>query len=126
MPTYSFECYDDDGGCGHYFEITCSMSEIENKRPKCPNCQKKSSVFRNYDNNIYVFDSSPKTIGALADRNAARMSDEEINHIKTKNRIKKPKFTGSLPEGASLLTVDNKGNKIIPNKQGKDFRKKHE
>jgi hypothetical protein len=124
MPVYGFRCYDDEGGCDFYFEINCPMSEIEGKKPSCPNCEASSSVFRDFDGDVYVFDSSPKTVGALADRNGARMSQDQINHIKTKNRIQKPKFTGSLPEGASLLPVDKDGRKIMPTRMGKDFRRK--
>lgn len=113
MPTYTFKCFEENGGCNHHFEITCSMDEIVNLKPKCPNCNKKKSVFRNYDD-VYIFDGSPKTLGALAERNGSRMSADEIHEIKTKNRIQKPKFSGSMPQGGSLLPVDSKGRKIMP------------
>ena len=118
MPLYTFMCDPENRGCSHVFSISCLMNEISTKKPKCPGCKKTKSVIRDWSNdNIYVGDSSPKTVGALADRNARNMSSDEQHSIKTKNRIQKPKFTGSVPEGGSLLPVDSKGKKYIPKKK---------
>lgn len=117
MPIYTFECYTDKNGCGHQFSITCLMSEISDKKPKCPQCNKIDTIARNFAiDNVYVGDEAPKTVGALAERNASRMSEDEMNEIKTKGKIQKPKFAGPRPEGSSLLPVDSKGNKIMPKK----------
>lgn len=120
MPNYGFQCYLEDGGCDHIFEIKCSMEEISNKSPKCPNCHKKKSVFRLF-NDVYVYDGTPKTVGSLAERNCDKMSDDQRHAIANKHKTVKPKFSPKLPEGASLLPVDNKGNKVIPTRKGKDF-----
>ena len=48
-----------------------------------------------------------------------------MTRIKTKDRIK-PKFTGSLPEGASLIPVDSQGNKIASTQKGKNFGRPNE
>lgn len=115
MPTYIFKCYDDEGGCDHTFEITCPMNEIQGLKPICPECQSCESVFRDFSGDVYVFDSAPKTVGTLAERNASRMSNDQMQEIKTKDRLK-PKFTGSLPQGAKLYDGPT-------NKKGKDLGK---
>ena len=121
MPSYGFECYEDDGGCGMQFDIICSWDDIEGKAPKCPNCNKKKAVSRNFSGNVIVFDASAKTVGALAERNGSRMSADEIHHIQTHNRLSKPKFSGSLPTGGSLKPVDSQGRMIPDTKKGKDL-----
>lgn len=121
MPTYGFECYEDEDGCGLYFEIECSMDEISNTKPECPECHSIDAVARNFQGDVYVFDSSPKTVGALADRNASKISADEQHEIKTKNRLQKPKFTGSLPQGASLPVVNSDGERVASTRKGKDF-----
>ena len=122
MPTYTFLCDTDNKGCGNSFKVTCSMEKILELKPKCSNCRKSKPVIRDWSSdNIYIGDATPTTVGALAERNGERMSTDEINHIQTKNRIQKPKFAGTLPEGASLLPVDSKGKKVAPKKKGKDL-----
>ena len=113
MPRYLFECYEEDGGCGELFEIECSMGEIVGLKPNCPICQHSIAVNRNFNGDIYVFDSSPRTVGGLADRNASRKSSDEKEHLNRKHKSRQP-YTGSLPEGGSLLPTDSKGNKIAP------------
>ena len=124
MPVYIYECYEEDGGCSTVFEIQCNRDEISQQKPICPGCSKKKSVSRNF-NDVYVFDSSPRTVGSLADKNAKKMSNDQMTRIKTKDRIK-PKFTGSLPEGASLIPVDSQGNKIASTQKGKNFGRPNE
>jgi predicted nucleic acid-binding Zn ribbon protein len=113
MPIYTFECYEEDGGCGNVFDIKCSMNEIQKQKPICPECNNVKAVSRNFCDNLYVHDGSPKTVGTLAERNASRMSNDQMQEIKTKNRIK-PQFSGSLPDGAKLYDGPS-------NKRGKDF-----
>jgi len=109
MPEYGFECYEEDGGCNCQFDITCSRDDIEGKKPKCPNCKKKKAVSRNFSlGNVIVFDATPQTVGALADKNGDKVSADERAYLKSKY-IQKPKFTGALPDGASLPTRDSQG-----------------
>jgi putative FmdB family regulatory protein len=37
MPTYEFECHK----CKKKFSLVLSLSEYENKKPKCPKCGSK-------------------------------------------------------------------------------------
>jgi len=119
MPTYGFECEH----CDLLFDIICPMDDIIGLKAKCPKCNSKKHTFRNFSGNLYICNATPTTIGALAERNGARMSADEIQSIQTKNRIQKPKFSGSLPKGGSLLPVDSKGKKIMPTKMGKNPRR---
>jgi len=126
MPIYTFECYEEDGGCGQIFDISCGMNEISTlPKPLCPNCNNNIAVSRNFNSDVYVFDSSPRTVGALAERNTNRMSEDQRNALNEKHTSYKKPFTGKLPEGGSLFPVDSKG-KIIPsNRRPKKPRKKN-
>ena len=90
MPLYPFECLtgQDYLGCGAVFDITCTMSEISTIKPECPKCGQVDSVFRVW----HGYDAAPyheTTLGSLADRNAAKLSDDEKLYLKEKYRTKK-------------------------------------
>lgn len=120
MPVYGFECHKSEDGCGLKFDICCSRDEIVDYKANCPNCSTNSSVFRNFEGNIYVCDSSPKTVGALAERNSARMSKDHKRSLESEYK-NKPKYTGTLPDGGSLIPVDSKGKKIASTKKGRNL-----
>jgi len=108
MPDYTFNCEI----CKILFEITVPMDKIIGLKPECPHCKKKGKVFRKYDD-IYVYDSSPRTVGTLAERNTIRTSQDEQDYINAKNTAyKRQPFTGSLPEGGSLYPVNDKGERV--------------
>tara|TARA_R100000306_G_C4360489_1_gene134990 strand:- start:831 stop:1238 length:408 start_codon:yes stop_codon:yes gene_type:complete len=121
MPSYIFTCYEDEKGCGHTFDILATMDEAPSLKPTCPNCHKRKSVARNYElQNVVVYDSSPTTLGSLADRNSERMSDDQKNHLTNKNNAYRDQaFTGSLPKGGSLVPRNDKGQRIASTKQRK-------
>lgn len=91
MPTYVFEC-DEDSGCGNVWEIKCSMSELDEKKPKsCPSCKKRKHIIRVYDPNVTV--NVDKTLGSLADKNARKMSADEKANLSRKHTEYKRKKT---------------------------------
>ena len=98
MPKYTFICDEEDGGCSNGFILHCLMSEYSDKQP-CPICKKRKPVRRCYeaDTLSYIGDSSPKTVGALADHNTSKLSSDELHHINEKNTRYK-KDDGSLPQ----------------------------
>lgn len=119
MPVYAFECYEEDGGCGIVFDISCKMTEIQSLKPKCPGCKKKKPVARNFNSDIGI-SVACTTVGAMADRNSERFSADYKNHLLTTQR-EKPPFSGKLPEGASLKPVDSKGKTLPSTKPGRNF-----
>lgn len=107
---YDFECYEEDGGCGSQFEISCSMSEITDLKPKCPNCDKKKAVSRVFGGIIV---SAPKTLGSLMDKNTSSMSEDYKNHLHKKhNAYRDKEFTGKLGEGMKTYEKDKDGKRI--------------
>ena len=89
MPTYAFECDIERDGCGHCFESQYTMSEIVNASPKCPQCNKQQSVHRNYQmESVMFYDTTPRTVGTLAERNAKKS---------VKKLPQKKKYTGPQP-----------------------------
>jgi hypothetical protein len=119
MPTYIFECFEDEGGCGTQYEQRLSMSEIDSYKPKCPTCKKRKCVKRNLTeelSGVYFTNSQPQTLGALAEKNTSRLSNDERVFIKKQNTkyLDEP-FQGSLPEGASLYPVDAQGRRLPSN-----------
>lgn len=80
MPEYTFQCDQEDNGCGHIFSIVCPISKYSPKQ-KCPQCKKTKPVHREYllDNltgNIIKGDEQI-TLGHLADRNRSRYSHDQ-------------------------------------------------
>lgn len=105
---YDFECYEDEDGCGSQFEITCSMSEISQLKPKCPVCHKEKPVHR-FWGNVYCFGPN-KTLGSLADKNSKGMSSDQKHYLNQKNNAYRYKeFQGALPEGAKKFERDSDG-----------------
>jgi len=112
---YDFECYLEDGGCGHQFEVKSSMNEIVGLKPKCPACKGKKAVARNYGG-VHVFDGQ-KTLGSLADKNSSKMSEDFKNYLTKKHtEYQREPFSGKLSEGMEVYQRDGDG-KIIPRKQ---------
>ena len=118
MPIYIFECDKDLGGCGNIFDVEAFMSDAPTLKPTCKACRKRKPVIRNYKlQTVTIFDSSPKTLAAQAERNTSRTSLDEQHSINQKNtEYKRQPFSGSLPEGGSLLPRDS-DNQRIPSKQ---------
>jgi ABC-type transporter MlaC component len=100
---YCFECYESESGCGHKFDVVCEMSEIIGLKPKCPKCRKKSTVFRNYENEqVTPYDPTPKTLGSLAEQNTKKYSKEQREEMtKNFNSYLENPFTGPTPTGAT-------------------------
>jgi hypothetical protein len=127
MPNYIFECYAEDGGCGYIFEVEAPAEDASKLKPACLSCNQRKPVSRNYQlESVSVFDVSPKTVGALAERNTERLSEDEKSSIfRRNNEYKNQPFTGSLPDGGSLISRDTKGKRIPSKHQRKtDPRRK--
>lgn len=123
MPTYIFKCFEDEGGCGEHYEVRLSMSETDTYQPKCPTCHKSKCVKRNFTaelEDVYFTQAKPQTLGALAERNTSRLSNDEKAKInRENNKYKDEPFQGSLPEGASLFPVDAQGKRISSREQSR-------
>lgn len=89
MPQYQFECRREYDGCGFVFDIFCGMDEISEKTEniECPECHSKTAVFRDWG--IGCAPSTFTTLGMLADRQAAKLSKEEKQHLREKHKTKK-------------------------------------
>lgn len=123
MPTYQFYCDSDIGGCNNKFEVTMMMSELDDFKPVCTECT-RHEFMRLQLYTPYVYDSSPRTVGTLSERNTRKMSRDEKNHIYTKNtEYRDKRFSGSLPDGGKLYPVDNE-NKRMSNKPKRKSKRK--
>jgi len=127
MITYVFTCYEEDGGCGHTFEVEAHMSDVKGLKPRCPECRKIKSVARDFcaEDKSFV-DASPTTVAALAERNTSRLSTDEKHHIHKKlNAYRDKPYTGPMPKDGSLVPRDADGKRIPSTKtHTKDPRKK--
>jgi hypothetical protein len=105
MQFYCFECYAEDGGCSHQFELSSSKDEISKLKPRCPNCKKYKPVGRNYGaEHVGMSMDVPRTIGALADKNADAYSDERKQQmILEQNEYKLNRPAMDLPDGMSWV-----------------------
>lgn len=100
MPIYTYQC----PSCGN-FESHQPMMKVKAKL-KCPECGKTSerNLLADASTVIGVGDASPKTLGALAERNANRMSaDEKAALTKKHNAYREEGPTKELPTGMSRI-----------------------
>ena len=92
MPFYSWIC----DNCEYSFEEFKTLSKFK-RRIKCPICKQKA-LYQNYDTAIVI--NEPKTLGALADRNTAKMGQYEKDAIlKAENERKIKLSKRPLPTG---------------------------
>lgn len=74
---YEFICCDSQNmGCGHEFQVECSMDEITMLVPECPECNKFTFTTRNWSNERKIVNTGPQTLGALADKNSSMFSED--------------------------------------------------
>ena len=108
---YQFECWEDQDGCGHKFEIEATMAEIPNIKPSCPNCNKKKSVIRDYGR-VFLFGEN-KSLGMCAEKNAKLLtpSQKEALH-KKHNAYRDMPYTGPKPLTKEQQERKNRGEKI--------------
>ena len=100
MPSYIFECFKEDGGCGKVFELVESMVAISTLRPFCPKCRKIKAVSRSFAKETPHIHEGYKTVGMLADRQTAKLSADEKAHMsKKQNEYKKKKPNIAPPPG---------------------------
>jgi len=103
MPTYSFQCDEEKGGCSECFERTFSFQEYDDKVKRrlipCPNCGKRKSVIQTINLPLHV-GVSGRTLGVLADRNNAKLSVDHKHALKEKhNAYKEDTISKKLPDG---------------------------
>ncbi len=110
MPTYVFICDAEEKGCGKLFEIHAPMCEVEGLNPSCPHCDQTKPTRRDWKSQtINVFDSAPRTVGTLTERNSQHISADEQNHINRKNtKYLRDKKKAPLPKGMTRATVDTR------------------
>jgi hypothetical protein len=120
MTIYSFKCFEDEGGCGHEFEVNMSPYTYKSEQ-SCPLCRKKSCVHRNYiedgvEAQVRLSDSEVKTVGHLAARNTEKMKDDELNNRETAQRpyLKERSQKGKLPSGMRRFDPQAKFRKEKP------------
>lgn len=83
MPTYSYQCYAEDGGCGHQFEVKREVSNTATIT--CPECKKRKPVGRDFQADSINFFGPTKTLGSQADKNRASMSNDAVQAINRRN-----------------------------------------
>lgn len=89
MPIYSFCCPN-----SHFFEVFKSRDQAGEPQV-CPECSAEASRDWQADN-VYMKEQ-PRTIGSLADKNEARLSNDEKQKILDRNR-RKPTKNAYKPE----------------------------
>ena len=99
MPVYSYLC----PSCGP-FELHSSIRDYK-EQVKCEKCGTKSNrqLLTDASTVIGIGDSSPKTVGAIADKNADKMSEDEKAAIYKKNNAYKEGPDKPLPEGMTRI-----------------------
>jgi predicted nucleic acid-binding Zn ribbon protein len=107
MPTYTFECVKEDGGCGEIFEEYMLMSDYsENNFPHCPKCQNRRFIRRNFAADTTRGFVETNTLGSLAEKNTDKMSDDQKqvlyeqhhDYLINKNRPELPKHMQYLQD----------------------------
>jgi hypothetical protein len=125
MPSYCFQCYKSEKGCGHRFDIVCTMNEISGLVPNCPKCNKTTTVFRDYESErVAPYDPTPKTLGSLAEANTKKYTKEQREEMTRKdNAYLTQPYNGSTPANigsrADLERRAEKRDKAVEQKQRK-------
>jgi len=117
MPLYSFVCDSEDGGCGHEFDINCYMCDYDatTKNIKCPQCGKTSFIHRKYEEDNVNGVMGTRTLGSLAEKNSAKLSDEAKARLNYEHKsylfddLDKP-----LPDGMKRLRQKPVDGKYLP------------
>lgn len=103
MPVYEYQC----DNCHGLHEEVQSMSTYKPTK-KCPHC-KKNKLQRLFGAPLLVKDTAPRTLGALADRNAAKMSKEQMAKIREQQKTAKDEVLyEQLPKGLSRPEASDK------------------
>lgn len=92
MPDYEYIC----DNCGHNFEVFQRMSDKPKK--KCSQCS-KYKLRRVFHVPILAKTNEPKTLGALAEQNSNKFSDDYKLKLYNQHRTKKKRVL-KLPDGA--------------------------
>ena len=101
MPQYSFLCDTDYSGCGCSFSISIPMADYKKatKALICPECECQH-IYRDYDTDANSIQNH-HTLGMFAAKRTAKMSSDELHHLKTTQNAYKTggsKFE-STPDG---------------------------
>ncbi len=98
MPSYNFhsEC------CNEDFEVFMTISEYTPKQ-KCPACGKTKKVFRNYSDDNVSGNMAKRTLGALAEANASKLSSDEQHHLWQKHNEYRFGPKPELPAGMERI-----------------------
>ena len=126
MPEYSYQCEK----CDHGFSKIWSISEYEqrSKKNKCPEC-KSTQVYRNYQADNVVGNyikglHECKTLGEYADKQTAKLSNDERNTRLAGFKTKKTGGMKELPTGMSRTKNPGQMPSPITKTQAKTKRNK--
>lgn len=101
MPVYSYLCH----RCDENFEIVQNISNYDSNQ-KCPTCKKADKVFRDYQSDNVSGNVAKRTLGALAEKNASKMSEDEKQHLFAKHNEYRMQPKGELPAGMERINKD--------------------
>jgi len=86
MPTYTFECVKEEGGCGEIFEEYMPMSDYtESNFPPCPKCGGIRNVKRNFAEDQIRGTVETQTLGSWAEKNTDKMSSDQKQALHEKH-----------------------------------------
>lgn len=110
MPQYSYQCIEEDGGCGHTFSIFLMMSDYNSDiSPSCPLCNTFQFVKRDFEADLPRGRVATQTLGSLAEKNMSSMSkDERENRWYENNKYRFEGETPGLPK--DMVRMRNRDN----------------
>lgn len=127
MPSYSYQCYTQNGGCGNKFVLWTTISKYKpDEKLECPSCHTTNAVDRDYsaDFSTIGIDMGPKTVGSFAERKTSKMSEDAKKDQWKKDHeylfTEKP----DLPEGMSYMPGEV-GNREVSTEQKRHPDKKY-
>lgn len=117
MPLYSFIC----NKCETPVEIFMSLQDY-NSNQKCPTCKRK--LVRDYQSDNVSGNVANRTLGALAEKNASKLSEDEKIHLHHKHNEYRYGPKKELPEGMSYIDREKPFHDQPRNKKSKHDRNK--
>lgn len=109
MPTHEFHC----GSCGHHFDIFLKV--VGRGLPKkCPECGDKKEFEQILGCPSFIMNNIT-TIGKQAEVNSKKFGKEQCEILSKQDLHKrKKKFSGHLPEGATVIDKSDVNVEEIP------------
>jgi putative FmdB family regulatory protein len=118
MPIYQFRC----SACGNEFDHFQTFTEFD--KGELPNCTCGHQAQREVTAPLFVFDSTPKTVGSLAERNTHKFGSYYREKMEREHEESAKKARKALsPNSSGVVNNKSKFKRYWPKMSNKALKK---